>query len=510
MTIRKVLSTVVCSLIATSALALQGGTQAPAASKPSQTKPAAEANKQQQKAKPTTNKPTPASATPAKPQSGALTLPAYRKLQLKNGMTVLLMEQRELPLISFSFVVKAGNGFDPQGKEGAGSLTAELLRKGTKTRSAQQFADELDFLGGTFTAEINRDYIGGSAEFMSKDIAKGIELLADALINPAFPAEEVDKAKRQRVDEIKSAKDQPQAVIEQYFDGYLYGSHPYGRPDSGTETSVPTITREDIVSFYSTYFTPSNTIMAVVGDFQAADMERMLNERFGAWPAKQAPMAKLAAPQPVTGRKLLFIDKPDATQTFFNIGNLGIERTNADRVGLNVVNTLFGGRFTSMLNSALRIQSGLTYGARSAFDQAKMQGPFTISTYTKNATTQQAIDMTLDILKKLHDTPLTQEQLDSAKAYIKGQYPPRIETSSQLATLLASNEYYGIDTKQDVDTLFQRIDAVDIATTQRLIKQYYPMENLVFVLIGKQSEVGNLASKWAPKVDRKSINDPGF
>jgi zinc protease len=419
------------------------------------------------------------------------------------------MEQHDLPLVSFSFIVKAGSVADPVGKEGVAGLTAGLLRKGTTTRSADQIANELDFIGGQLGANANIDFTSGRAEFVKKDLAKGLDILGDVLLNPVFPQAEVDKLLKQSIDGLKSAKDQAQGVIGEYFNAYLYGNHPYARPTSGDEKSLATITRADIVSFYESYYTPANTILAVVGDFNPAEMEKLLGDKFGGWPAKTSPALNLPEPQPVTGKKLLLVDKPDATQTFYQIGSLGIARTNADRVYLNVVNTLFGGRFTSMLNDALRISSGLTYGARSSFEQRKTRGPFAISTYTRNETTEKAIDLTLEILNKLHAQGISEKDLQSAKNYIKGQFPPTIETSDQLANLIATLEFYGLD-ERDINDYYKQIDAMTLADAQRVIKQYFPLDNLVFVLIGKASEIERVAKKYAPKLETKSISQPGF
>jgi predicted Zn-dependent peptidase len=448
-------------------------------------------------------------AAPAAQENGGLKLPPYKKVKLKNGMTLLLMEQKEVPIISFNYIIRAGSIADPAGKEGVASLTAGLLRKGTKTRSADQISAELDFIGGLLGAGATFDYTAGTAEFIKKDINKGLELLADVLLNPTFPQDEVSKMLKQRIDGIKSAKDQAQGVIGTYYNSYLFGSHPYGRPTGGDEKSLAAITRDDVQKFYQGYYSPSSTIMAVVGDFDSTEMERMITEKFGAWAAKAAPTVQLAEPAPVAGRRLLLIDKPDSTQTFFQIGNIGINRTNPDRIYIEVVNTLFGGRFTSMLNSELRINSGLTYGARSSFDERKVRGPFVISTFTRNQTTERAIDMTLDVLKRLHEKGITEEELRSAKNYIKGQFPPDIETTDQLAGLIAELEFYGLD-ENEINNYYAKVDSMTLADARRVIKQHFPLDNLVFVLIGKADEIGAVAKKYAPKVDNKTITQQGF
>ncbi len=447
-------------------------------------------------------------ALPAKAQ-GQLKLPPYKKVKLKNGMTLLLMEQHEVPLVSFSLIVKAGSVVDPPGKDGLASVTAALLRKGTKSRTADQISAELDFIGGTLNVGAGSDYTSGGAEFVNKDIAKGLDLISDILLNAQFPQDELTKLIKQRIDGIKSAKDQAQGVIGNYFNAYLYGSHPYARPTGGDEQSLADITRADVLNLYQDYYTPSNTILAVVGDLPVADMERLLGDRFNAWPAKSAPAQTVPDPAPQNGKRLLLVDKPDSTQTFYRVGNIGIARTNQDRVYIDVVNTLFGGRFTSMLNSELRIKTGLTYGAGSFFDERKSRGPFVISTFTKNEMTERAIDMTLEILKRLHEKGITEEELKSAKTYIKGQYPPEIETSDQLAALIAELEFYGLD-EREVNELYNKIDAMTVADAKRIIDQYYPKDNLVFVLIGKADEIQPVVRKYAPKVDTKSISEPGF
>jgi zinc protease len=453
----------------------------------------------------------PVDAQPAVPgaKPGDLKLPAYRKVVLKNGLTLLLMEQHEVPLISFSVRVRAGSVSDPAGKEGVASMTAALLRKGTATRTAEQFSSELDFVGGTFSAGASVDATDVSAEFMKKDVAKGLALLSDALMRPVFPAGEVVKLAAQRVDGIKAAKDRAQGVIGSYFNAYLYGKHPYGRPVGGDESSVASISRDDVARFYAANYTPAGTVMAVAGDFATADMEKQVTDAFASWPAAIAPAVLVPDAETVTGRRLLLVDKPDSTQTYFRVGNVGIRRSNPDRVLIEIVNTLFGGRFTSMINTELRIKSGLTYGAGSSFTEWRAKGPFAINSYTGNASTEKALDMTLDVLKRLHEKGVSEDDLASAKAYLKGQFPPEIETSDQLADSLSELVFNGLD-EREIDTYYAKIDAATPADVSRVIRQYFPLDNLVFVLIGKAAEIAPVAKKYALAVDRKSIGAVGF
>jgi zinc protease len=205
----------------------------------------------------------------------------------------------------------------------------------------------------------------------------------------------------------------------------------------------------------------------------------------------------------------MLIDKPDATQTYFTIGNIGTAVNDPDRVAIRVVNTIFGGRFTSELNEALRVESGYTYGARSFFDSRKEPGPFEIASFTKNETTTPAIDLALQVLQKLHANGVTAEQLGSAKSYIKGQYPPTIETSGQLVRRIVVNEFYGLG-DDEVNQLEARLDAVTPAIAKQVIEKHFPLDNLVFVLIGNSSAIGPAVKKYAEKIDQRPISDPGF
>ena len=448
---------------------------------------------------------------PPAPGSG-VKLPPYKTLTLKNGMIVLLMEQHKVPLVNFGYIVRSGSVADPTGKEGLASVTAALLRKGTRTRTAGQISEALDLVGASYTASANTEFSSGVAEFMKKDISGGLDLFADLLINPVFPEGEVKKLIAQRIDGLKAAKDNAEAVIATYYNAFLFGSHPYGRPFVGDESSLATIGRDDIVQFHASRYVPSNMILSVVGDFNAAEMEKALKEKLGAWTSKEkVAEAKLAAAEPVFGNRLLLVDKPDATQTNFMIGNVGVARNNPDRVAIDVVNTLFGGRFTSMINTALRVESGLTYGALAYFDvRYKLPGPFFISSYTRTASTEEAIDMALDVLGRLHEKGIGEEDLASAKAYLKGTLPPQmLETSGQLATLLAELRFYELP-DDEINDFYSRVDAVTLADAKRVIATYYPKKDLAFVLIGKASEIEAVAKKYAPEMKRKAITEPGF
>jgi predicted Zn-dependent peptidase len=335
--------------------------------------------------------------------------------------------------------------------------------------------------------------------------------VAEILTQPTFPEDEFAKLQTQSIDAVRSAKDSARGVVGRYYSSFLYGDHPYARGVAGDERSLASITRADAAGHYASTYTPDSAVLVVVGDFKTGDMEKMVSQRFGGWKtAAKAKPIELPKPAKVEGQRLLLVDKPDATQTYFIVGNLGVARTNPDRVAIEVVNTLFGGRFTSMINTALRIKTGLTYGANSGFSMSKAGGSFIIMSFTQNPTTEKALALALETLKELHQKGFTEEDLLSAKAYIKGTYPTsNLETTAQLAGRLSLMKLYDLP-DSDVNDYYATIDAVTADDAKRIIRDYFPLDDLCFVLIGKADEIRPGVEKFAKEMKVRSISEPGF
>ena len=450
---------------------------------------------------------------PAMALCGALAaqvkLPPYTREMLPNGAVMYLVPRTGIPLVRFLVLVRGGAEADPLDRAGLASVTAELLRRGTAQFTAGQFSEDVDGLGGTFDAGANEQATTISAEFLSKDFNRGLALVAETVLHPTFPQEEVQKTLARRVDALKSTKDNPGSAIRSYYATFFFGSaHPYGRvPD---EASYDRISRAEIAAAQKRLFVGKNLIVIVAGDFDTAAAKAKVAETFGAVPAGDAFafLANAAVPRPSAPRVLL-IDKPDATQTYFTIAQPGVRRSTPDRVPLILVNTLFGGRFTSMINDALRVNSGLTYGASSTVQMARLDGAITINTYTKTDTTGQAIDMALDVLKSLGEKGLTAEQLASAKAYVKGEYPTRsLQTVDQIASVLGDLELYGLG-RNEIDNYFTRIDDVTLEQANAVARKYYRTDNLTFVLLGNAAKIRDIAKKYGA-VTEKQAKSPGW
>ena len=250
-------------------------------------------------------------------------------------------------------------------------------------------------------------------------------------------------------------------------------------------------------------------VIAVVGDFDPQDVTTRLAAAFGTLPEADAAAPVVQAAPRVEGRRVLLVDKPGATQTYFWLGNVGASRTDSERTAQSVVNTVFGGRFTSMLNTELRIKSGLTYGVRSSFDRLSQPGAFSITSFTATETTTQAIDLALATLDRLHTDGLDDATLQSARSYLQGQFPPTIETNGQLAGRLAELLFHGLGS-DDVDEFAARVAAVDGAAARAVIDRSFPRSrDLAVVLIGDAARVRDAARKLGPVTEMK-ITDPRF
>jgi predicted Zn-dependent peptidase len=438
-------------------------------------------------------------------------LPAHTKQVLPSGATLILLRKPDVPMVTVRALFRGGAEAEPAGKAGLASLTAELVRRGAAQLSNDQINEQLDSLGANLMTGVNRQASFVSLETTSRTAAKALEVFSAILTSPSFPDAEFKKLLTQRLDASKAAKDNPGMAIGQYFGPFLFpASHPYSRPLNGDEVTLAGITRDDVIAFHKASWNSRNLILLAAGDIDEKAMAAQLGALAGALPRGEAfrpadaPALRFDAP------RLLLVDKPDATQTYFRIAMPGIARSSPDRVALMVVNTLFGGRFTSMLNDELRVNSGLTYGAGSQIEMNRLAGVIAINTYTRTDATVKAIDLCVDLLHRLREKGLTADQLQSAKNYIKGNYPlDELETADQIAALLGDIELFGLN-RGEVDDLFSTIDSITLEKANAIARHYYVESNLQFLLVGNASKIQDGVKKYAPRMKVLSVKEPGF
>ncbi len=428
-------------------------------------------------------------------------LPAYSSFKLKNGLQVYLMEAHEVPVISVSVVLPAGAVYDNE-LSGLASFTSRGIMFGSGKYSKNLLDETLDFMGASVNTSAAKEYASLDARFAAKDQVKMLDIIKELLTNATFDTAEFSKEKSRSVVNLEQMKESPRSMIRPYFEKFLYGSHPYGSVVAGTVPSVAKLDASHLKRFYNENYRPDGAAIAIVGDFQSAKMKKQVTSLLQNWKPAVPVKAKTTLPQvsfAKTGRVLL-INKDDARETTFYIGSAGVSRNNSDMVAIQVLNTYFGGRFTSLLNDELRVNTGLTYGANSSFSSLKNSGVFAISTFTANKTTEAAMDKALAVVSQFQKG-IDEENLASAKNYVKGQFPPRYETSSQLASLLTEMFWYNIPDSY-INDFEKNVDGLTVTRANQLISKYFPKDNFQFVVIGKSSEIKDILKKYGPVTER--------
>lgn len=436
-------------------------------------------------------------------------LPPYEKVVLPNGLTLYLLEQHEVPLLYVSGIFPAGAIHD-QTNYGLANLTADALLFGTQSYTKAQIEETLDFLGANLSTGATKEAATLFASFATKDQDRVFPILKEILTSPVFEPKEFDKRKTRLLTELRQAKESPRSVVGDYFAKFVFGDHVYANPVNGTPEGVQGITAAEAKAFYASHYVPNGSALAIAGDFDTKAMKAKLTALFRDWKKGTVPNAALAAKPIETPKKprILLVDRDNAIETTFLIGQMGITRNNPDYVAVDVVNTVLGGRFTSWLNDELRVNSGLTYGANSRFSPLKNSGTFVVSTFTKTATTTDAIDLALKVIDRLHTQGIDEATLASAKNYVKGQFPPRYETAGSLANFLTQMHFYGLN-EGYINDFSRKVDALTPATVQAVIQKYFPKEAFQFVLIGRAADLREKVKKYG-EVSEKGIKAPGF
>lgn len=438
-----------------------------------------------------------------------LKIPPYTTHTLDNGLTVQILRHATVPMVSVEMWIDAGAGEDPTAKAGLASLTASSLRKGAGNRNADDFAEAIDFLGARLTTAVDAERTRIAMSLLARDLETGLSLLADAVLRPTFAEAEVIKIRDQMAEGVVQAKENPRNVLGDYSRAHLFGDHPYGRAVDGTETSLPTLDVDDVRAFHSDHYGADRAILTLAGDLDPDRALELVEQIFSSMPAARVARREWAAPTRPESASVLLVDKTDTPQTWFTIGSTGPSWQDLDDyAATSLVQTILGGRFTSWLNQKLRIEAGLTYGAGYRMARYARGGSAWISTFTATETTKEAFDLALGQLDRLHDEGLSETDLQSAKAYVKGQEPYDYETASDLARALANNAFYGID-RDFLDDFFEKVDAVTLEDCRAAVARHFQRDNLVITAVGVASEVEGILAEYGP-VTLRANSAPGF
>ncbi|RJQ22391.1 MAG: insulinase family protein [Nitrospiraceae bacterium] len=406
---------------------------------------------------------------------------------LENGLTLLVVERHNLPIVKISVGVKAGSIVEPEEKAGLANLTASLLTDGTKSRTGRQISDEIDFVGGAVGASSDDDYSTVTLSVLKKDLNLGLDLLSDIVLNPSFPEDELNKKRERIKGGLKSQEDDPGFVASREFRKAVFGTHPYGRLIAGTPETLDSIKRDDLLNFHAANYVPNNAIMAVVGDITTEEVKNLLGRYFPDWRSKDSKTAISVKPAEVNERKIVPIDK-ELTQANIILGHAGVSRDNPDYYAVSVMNYILGGGgFESRLMQNVREEKGLAYDIHSFFDANRYGGLFEVGVQTKNESANTAIEEILREIKGIRNSFVSDAELSDAKSFLVGSFPLRFETGQRIANFLVAVEYYGLGPDY-IDKYSSYINSVTKEDVLRVATKYLDPENFVLVVVADQKK----------------------
>ncbi len=438
--------------------------------------------------------------------------PKIEEARLANGLRVLLVTRREMPIVAVNIVVNRGG--EQQPAPGLTSTMASMLLAGTKTRSAIKLSEDLGALGASYGAFGDHDGVGVTGQSLRDKAPEMLAILADVMLNPAFDAAELERERTRRLTSIAQQADLPgvllqNAVLERFYPA----GHAYRDPLIGTEASVKAMKPGDLARLSEALLRPEHATVTIAGDIDKAAALALVEKSFGAWKGKATEAKTPKDPAPVgKGEKRVFlVDRPGATQSYVSVGLVGVPRKSPDFDAIMVMNTLLGGQFTSRLNLNLREKHAYTYGARSSFDMRHGAGPFTAGGAIMTPATAPAVKEIFAEIERLRKEPVSEGDLADAKANLIRQLPARFETAGETAGTLASLAIQGLPL-DELATRPSRITKITAEDVKRVAEKYLRPELMRVIVVGDASvvekdlaglDLGGVEVRKAPKKETK-------
>ncbi len=419
-------------------------------------------------------------------------LPPVHRRTLSNGIQVLVVENHELPSLSLSVVFPVGTSSDTVGKTGLADLLAAVWNEGTQTRTSEQIAEALANIGARLSVSADWDTSGAQLYTLKRTLPQALEVFADILQNPAFPADELERQRNIAIGRLMQVRNEPNALASLAAAAKLYGpEHPYGRPEYSSEQALKSISRDDLEAFYRAHVRPDRASLIAVGDITADEIIRELERALGGWKSSGSPPEISFPPIPApTPPAVTLVDKPGAAQSVISVCLIGTERKTPDYFSLSVMNSIFGGQFSSRLNMNLREEKGYTYGARTAFDwRVHQPGPFVARASVQTAKTAPAL---VEFLKEfegmLGQRPVGDEELEFNKNYLTRSYPSRFETPSDMGGQLQAIVQFQLPDDY-FNTVIPGITSVTGDEVVRVAKKYLDLDHLSVIVVGDRSQI---------------------
>ncbi len=455
--------------------------------------------------------------TPHPGPASQLSLPVPSRFKLANGLSVLLVEQHKLPVVSAHLMVLTGSDANPIRKPGLASFTAAMLTEGTNRRSAPQIADDAAQIGSAVRSFSTADFSAASIRTLKQNVDSALDLLSDVMLNPKFDDTEIERIRKQRQTDILQIKDEPLQLAIGAFLRKVYGpGHPYGYREIGTAESNASISRDDMTGFWKHGYAPGNSALVIAGDLTAPEAGSLAEKYFGDWKGDSGKRN----PPPVeakTTRAIYIVNKPASPQTFVLVGGIGVPRSSSDYVPIEVMNNALGGLFSSRINMNLREEHGYTYGGFSTFRYRRGPGIFAAGGGIRADATAPAINEIFKELDRIHTAPLTADELRLAKGFFSLSLAGLFETTERMADTVGGLFIYDLPLDY-YRQLPGKIDAVTPDDVQRVAAKYVRPDTAIVIAAGDRSKIepelkklsigtielvdydGNLIEEGAPEV----------
>jgi zinc protease len=444
-------------------------------------------------------------APPAAAAPVSARIPATAERTLPNGMRVIVASSRALPLISADFRIASGDSSDPAGHAGVSQLTADLLNKGTATRSATEIAREIESLGASLGATSNADSSAVSLQTRSDRVDEAFTVFADVIRNPVFAAEELDRARQQTLDGLSVSLRQPGSIASMAMARAIYGAGPYGAVES--PTSLQAITRDDTARFHGTYWRPDNAVLVITGDVTSEEGFALAQRFFGDWPVPagarpSAPDATAAAPAPRT----IVVDLPETGQAAVSMGLRGVARRDADYFPTLVANNVLGGGYSARLNDEIRIKRGLSYGAGSSLPARMAPAPIVASAQTRNDAAVQVVQLMEAEISRLGDELVSESELTARKAVLIGSFGRSVETNAGLAGQISMLALFGLPPER-LGAYVSDVTAVTPEQARAAAERYFDPARADLVVVGDADTFYADLRRLKPNAERINIDD---
>ena len=429
------------------------------------------------------------------PEAGpppAARFPAIQRATLSNGLEIVLAERHTIPVVQFQLLVDAGYAADQFGAPGTASLAMNLMDEGTATRNALQISDELALLGASLNTGANLDASTVSLSALKENLDKSLDIYADVILHPAFPQNEFQRLKRQRLAQIQQEKAQPIGIALRVFSTLLYGpGHAYGNPmtGSGTTESVNGMTRDQLAQFHSTWFKPNNAKLLVVGDITMDEIRPKLEQLFRDWRPGDVPQKNLATVPQQQGSSIYVFDRPGSPQSMIIAGHVAPPRNNPEELAIETMNTILGGEFTARINMNLREDKHWSYGAQSLFWPAKGQRPFFVYAPVQSDKTADAVrEIRSELMGIVGDRPATADELSRAKASETLTLPGRWETAGAILGSISDIAEYGLPDDYFA-TYPAKVEALTLAAVNQAAKDVIHPDKVVWIVVGDRAKI---------------------